>query len=251
MLCRTEEKQSKKEECRCSTVTKILNFLTSFTHFFFNVLQSNCHCPTEASQFTDLVNYKVYHDGSRETTNIIVRLLKHVSAAPLSILSARGILRGTVQSVALYFVHGCSVSLPRSPEGEAGGPLTICCCHWGWHHHVRSAMPAPASPRPGSDPLCLSSTALRPTVFPHRVIYGCLTHTGCWSRGIRTTKLRDKMFFLFVSDLPLSSFYSWKSHSKSHIWGCNLSLRRDSKADTSSHAAVSSLTEELLSDPRD
>lgn len=152
---------------------------TIYSFFFFYVLQSNCHRLAEASQFTDLINYNVYHDGSRETTNIIVRLLKHVSVAPLSILSARGILRGTVQSVALYFVHGCSVSLPRSPEGEAGGPLTICCCHWGWHPHVRSAMPAPASPRPGSDPLCLSSTALRPTVFPHRVIYGCLTHTGC------------------------------------------------------------------------
>lgn len=54
--------------------------------------------------------------------NIIMRLLKHVSAAPLSVLSARGILRGTVQSVALYFVHGCSVSLPRSPGGKARGP---------------------------------------------------------------------------------------------------------------------------------
>lgn len=74
--------------------------------------------------------------------NVIIRPLKHVSAAPLSILSACGILRDTVQSVALHFVHGCSVSLPRSPEGKARGPLTICCCHWGWRYHVRSAMPA-------------------------------------------------------------------------------------------------------------
>ena len=67
--------------------------------------------------------------------NIIIRLLKHVSAAPLSVLSACGILRGTVQSVALYFVHGCSVSLlagalrvkpgARSPSAAVTGGGTI------------------------------------------------------------------------------------------------------------------------------
>lgn len=45
--------------------------------------------------------------------NIIICLAKHVSVASLSVLSACGILRGTVQSVARYFVHGCFVSVPR------------------------------------------------------------------------------------------------------------------------------------------
>lgn len=74
--------------------------------------------------------------------NKITGLLKHVSSAPLSILSAHCISRSMVQSVNRVFCAWPLCLCAREPCGEARGSLTICRCHWGWHYLVHSAMPA-------------------------------------------------------------------------------------------------------------
>lgn len=103
----------------------------------------------------DLRGYNVDHDGVQRNhqVNILVSLLEHVSAAPLSVLSACGTKRGRVQSVARYFVHGCSVFLPRSLGG------------WGWQLKPRALSPSAALTRGGRITLTvqniLSARALR------------------------------------------------------------------------------------------
>lgn len=69
-----QKKRKAKQKIRMQMQHSYKNteFPNSFNSFFFSVLQSNCHCPTEASHFTDLINYSVYHDGSRETTGLTV-----------------------------------------------------------------------------------------------------------------------------------------------------------------------------------
>lgn len=79
------------------------------------------------------IRCKVYHERGMEGPRC---LLKHVSDVSHNILLTRGIPRAVGQSVVVYLVHGCSVSSPWSPGGEAQGPVTICCFHYGWHCHV-------------------------------------------------------------------------------------------------------------------
>lgn len=106
-------------------------------------------------------NYRVH---------IIIHLLKHVSAALLSILSACGILRRTVQSVASHFVHGC---LPCTPEGEA---------HAGATHHLLLSLGGFitfAVPRQNQ---CLTLSSTAPSL--PQVNHICMMHTGCRSRSM-------------------------------------------------------------------
>lgn len=74
--------------------------------------------------------------------NIIIRLLKHVSAAPLSVLSACGILTCKSNQWPCILCMAALSPCPAVLWVKPRGPLTICCCHWGWHYHARSAMPA-------------------------------------------------------------------------------------------------------------
>lgn len=145
------------------------HLLQIFFIFIFNELQS---MPEWDLSFTDLISFSVslmreWGFQRNYWVNIIIYFLKHVSAASLSVLSARGILRSTVQSVARYFVHGCSVPVPRGLRVKPWSPLTICCCHWGWRYHVHSAMPAQWAQ---DQAVTFSATALRPTVILTRLL---------------------------------------------------------------------------------
>lgn len=88
-------------------------------------------------------------------------------------LSACGILRGTVQSVALCVVHGYSVSLPRNLRVKPGaGPPSAAVSGGGSTSQCRVS--------PGFD--CLFSCP-ETCCVPHQVTHSCTLDTGCWSRG--------------------------------------------------------------------
>lgn len=123
--------------------------------FIFNELQL---MPEWDLPYTDIISFSVslmkeWGVQQNYWVNIIIYLLKHVSATSLAVLSACGILRSKVQSVARYFVHGCSVPVPRSLRVKPWSPLTICCCHWGGT--ITFAVPcSPVSQRLGCNLLC-------------------------------------------------------------------------------------------------
>lgn len=166
--------------------------------------------------FTDLISYNMSTMMSKwrvqrnYRVDIIIHLLKHVSAAPLSILSACGILRGTVQSAALYLVHSCFVFLPRSAKPGAYSPSAAIT------GGGTVLFAVPCQPSESKTRLRLSLQLPWDLCAPHQVIHSCMLDTGCRSRDIFCKK-RLLLFHQKLSELPLSSIHSFSIRSKSHM----------------------------------
>lgn len=177
--------------------------------------------------------------------NIIICLLKHVSAAPLSVLSACGILRSTAQSVALYFVHGCSVSLPGNPEGESQGPTNHLLLSLGVALLHSLCHASPGSPRLDFDPLfnCLETHC-----HPHQVIHSLwctlvadhidnnlMQNVAGWQKSVFQIFEFLSLDSKFLSSFTVSAFtvnLTFLQLGYNHFMRCN------TKADFSLHAAV-------------
>lgn len=110
--------------------------------------------------------------------NIIIGSLTHVSFALLRVLSAHCILRGMVQSVAWYFVHGHSVSVPRNLGVKPGALSHHLLLSLGVALSCSQCHANPMRPKPGCDP---HLNCLKTYCLSHQVICSCVLHKGPFS----------------------------------------------------------------------
>lgn len=132
--------------------------------------------PHSGAPFTDLISNNVDHAEAPEKLPGCHNYTSSQACKCCSSqhLSACGILRGTVQSVALCVVHGYSVSLPRNLRGKPGaGPPSAALSGGGSTSQCRVS---PVNPRQGSD--CLFSCP-ETCCVPHQVTHSCTLDTGC------------------------------------------------------------------------